>query len=245
MGQDIISSFRRYEVKYFLTAEQRAALLPELERHFQVDQYGQHTISNLYYDTDTFDITRNSVEKPVYKEKLRVRAYGLQDPETGRVFIELKKKYDHVVYKRRIAASVPEAKAFLHGGPDPAGADRQIAGEIRYFMERNRPEPKVYLSYRRIAMAGTEDPELRLTMDQELLWRTEELDLCREPYGTLILPDEMTLMEIKVPGTMPLWLARLLSDQRIYRASFSKIGSCYTKFLLPQIFDKKVVTTHV
>ena len=245
MGQDIISSFQRYEVKYFLTAEQRAALLPELERHFQIDQYGLHTISNLYYDTDTYDITRNSVEKPVYKEKLRVRAYGVPDPENGRVFIELKKKYDHVVYKRRIAASVPEAKAFLHGGPDPAGADPQIARELRYFMERNRPEPKVYLSYQRIAMAGIENPELRITMDQKLLWRTDDLDLGKGSYGSLILPEDMTLMEIKVPGTMPLWLAHLLSAQRIYRASFSKIGTCYLNFLLPQIFDKKVVTTHV
>lgn len=245
MSQDIISSFQRYEVKFFLTDQQRQALMPELERHFRIDQYGLHTISNLYYDTDRFDITRNSVEKPVYKEKLRVRAYGIPDPENGQVFVELKKKYDHVVYKRRIAASVPEARAFLAGGPIPEGADHQIAREIRYFMEQNQPEPKVYLSYRRIAMAGIEDPELRITMDRELLWRTEDLDLCHGSYGTPILPEHMTLMEIKVPGTMPLWLAHALSDHGIYRTSFSKIGTCYTNFLLPQIFDKKVVTTHV
>ena len=94
-------------------------------------------------------------------------------------------------------------------------------------------------------MAGREDPELRITMDQELLWRTYDLDLCLGPYGQLVLPEDMTLMEIKVPGAMPLWLAQTLSRHEIYRSSFSKIGSCYTRFILPDIFDKKVVTTHV
>ena len=245
MGQPIISSFRRYEVKYFLTEQQRSALLPELEQYFRVDEYGLHTISNLYYDTDHYDITRESIDRPVYKEKLRVRAYGVPQKDTGQVFVELKKKYDHVVYKRRIALPVGEAQKFLEGGPIPEGVDPQIAREIQYFMECHQPRPRVYLSYQRIAMAGIENPELRITMDQNLLWRTEDLDLCLGSYGQHILPENMTLMEIKVPGTMPLWLAQLLSRHQIYRSSFSKIGTCYSRFILPDIFDKKVVTTHV
>lgn len=245
MSQDIISSFQRYEVKYFLTPRQREHLLPELEEHFKIDQYGLHTISNIYYDTDNYAITRDSIDRPVYKEKLRVRAYGTPEPKTGQVFVELKKKYDHVVYKRRIAVPIGEANDFLTGGPDPKGADPQIAREIRYFMQRTKPEPKVYLSYQRIAMAGRENPELRITMDQELLWRTYDLDLCLGPYGQRVLPEDMTLMEIKVPGAMPLWLAQTLSRHGIYQSSFSKIGTCYTRFILPDIFDKKVVTTHV
>ena len=245
MSQGIISSFQRYEVKFFLTPQQREHLMPELEEHFAVDQYGLHTISNLYYDTDCYDITRNSIDKPVYKEKLRVRAYGTPEPETGQVFVELKKKYDHVVYKRRIAVPIGAANRFMQGGPDPEGADPQITHEIRYFMQRTRPEPKVYLSYQRIAMAGRENPDLRITMDQELLWRAYDLDLCLGPYGQRILPEETTLMEIKVPGAMPLWLAQALSRYKIYRSSFSKIGTCYTRFILPDIFEKKVVTTHV
>ena len=245
MGDSIISSFQRYEVKYFLTPEQRASLMPVLEAHFQMDEYGLHTISNLYYDTDNYEITRNSIDRPVYKEKLRVRAYGVPQPETGRVFVELKKKYEHVVYKRRIALPVAEADRLLNHGEDPPGADPQITHEIRHFMEHYQPKPKVYLSYRRIAMAGTQDPELRITMDQELLWRTEDLDLTHGSYGRHILPEETTLMEIKVPGAMPLWLARALSDLGIYRTSFSKIGACYTRFILPTIFEEKGVTPHV
>lgn len=245
MGQPIISSFRRYEVKYFLTEQQRSALLPELEQYFRMDEYGLHTISNLYYDTERYDITRESIDRPVYKEKLRVRAYGVPQKDTGQVFVELKKKYDHVVYKRRIALPVGEAQKFLEGGPIPEGVDTQIAHEIQYFMERHQPRPRVYLGYQRIAMAGIENPELRITMDQNLLWRMEELDLCLGSYGQHILPENMTLMEIKVPGTMPLWLAQLLSRHQIYRCSFSKIGACYSRFILPDIFDAKVVTTHV
>ena len=133
MGDSIISSFQRYEVKYFLTPEQRASLMPVLEAHFQMDEYGLHTISNLYYDTDNYEITRNSIDRPVYKEKLRVRAYGVPQPETGRVFVELKKKYEHVVYKRRIALPVAEADRLLNHGEDPPGADPQITHEIRHF----------------------------------------------------------------------------------------------------------------
>ncbi len=95
MSQNIISSFQRYEVKFFLTPQQREHLMPELEEHFKIDQYGLHTISNIYYDTDNYAITRDSIDRPVYKEKLRVRAYGVPKPETGQVFVELKKKYGY------------------------------------------------------------------------------------------------------------------------------------------------------
>lgn len=241
----IIASFQRYEAKYFLSSAQVKALMPVLEEHFTIDEYGKHTISNLYYDTDNFEIFRDSIEKPIYKEKLRLRAYGLPDRETGQVFLELKKKYEHVVYKRRIAAALPEMLAFIGGGPEPPGTDPQISKEIRHFLELHHPVPRVYLSYDRIAMFGKEDSELRITMDRNLLWRDYDLDLCLGPGGERILPEDVTLMEIKVPGTMPLWLAHLLSEQGIFRESFSKVGSCYTHFLLPKKFSKKVVTEHV
>lgn len=241
----IISSFQRYEIKYFLTPEQREKLMPKLEEHFSVDEHGRHTISNLYYDTENFEIIRDSIEKPIYKEKLRLRAYGIPDRETGQVFLELKKKYNHIVYKRRIAAPLSDMQKFLEGGPEPPGTDIQIAHEIRHFLDMHHPEPRIYLSYERVAMFGKEDPELRITMDQNLLWRDTDLDLCLGPYGAYILPEEMTLMEIKVPGTMPLWLAHELSRDGAYHSSFSKVGTCYKDNLLPKYFSNKVVTEYV
>lgn len=241
----IISSFQRVEAKYFLTPAQKEALTPALEEHFTVDGYGKHTISNLYYDTEHFEILRASIEKPVYKEKLRLRAYGQPVTEESQVFLELKKKYDHVVYKRRVAAPLPEILDFLQGGPQPEGTDPQIDRELRRFLELYQPKPRIYLSYDRIAMFGKEDPELRLTMDQNLLWRDDALDLCQGPEGEHILPEDVTLMEIKIPGTMPLWLAHALSQAQVFQTSFSKVGACYTKFLLPKYISEKVVLEHV
>lgn len=242
---NVITSFSRYEVKYFLTPAQKQALMPLLLEHFSVDEYGQHTISNIFYDTDTYEVTRASIEKPIYKEKLRIRAYGTPDPQTGKLFIELKKKYRHVVYKRRIVVSPPEARAFLEEGTFPPHADPQITAEIAHFLAMHHPKPKVFLSYDRIALFGLEDPDLRITFDTNLRWRDMDLDLCAGAYGAPILPDDRVLMEIKVPGTMPLWLAQALSENHIYRTSFSKVGTCYTNFILPQIFTKKVVTANV
>lgn len=245
MGDGIITSFSRYEVKYFLTQEQLHSLMPILLEHMSVDDYGQHTISNIYFDTERFNITRNSIEKPVFKEKLRVRAYGKPDPETGRVFVELKKKYQHIVYKRRIMLTVPESNAFLLGGVVPTSSDPQITREIAHFMNRNRPVPQVFLSYDRVALFGREDPELRITFDTNLLWRETDLDLCAGAYGDPVLPDNHILMEVKIPGTTPLWLAHAFSALQIRSTSFSKIGTCYTRFILPEKFSNKVVNAYV
>ena len=241
MADSVITSFERKEVKYFLTPAQKEALMPILLEHLSVDEYGEHTISNLFFDTDTYEITRASIEKPIYKEKLRVRSYGTPDPETGTVFIELKKKYDGIVYKRRIVLPVPEAKAFLLQGVPPSSADPQITREISRFMELHHPVPKVFLCYDRIAMFGKENPDLRITFDENLLWRDTDLDLCAGAYGSPVLPDDRTLMEIKIPGVTPLWLAHTLSDLKIYRTSFSKIGTCFKTFIIPAKFSKKAV----
>lgn len=245
MNSGVVTSFSRYEIKYFLTPQQQTALMPLLERRMSIDEYGRHTISNIFYDTALYDITRASIEKPLYKEKLRVRAYGTPDPQTGKVFIELKKKYDHMVYKRRIVLPHADAEDFLLHGVRPSGTPPQITGEIAHFMALHNPDPKVFLCYDRIALFGRDDPELRVTFDTNLLWRDTDLNLCSGSYGSPVLPDDRILMEIKAPGAMPLWLSHILSEMQIFRTSFSKIGTCYTSFILPELFSKKVVTNYV
>ena len=100
--------FKRYEMKYMLTIEQKQRLLDIMAPYMALDQYGRSSIRNIYFDTNTYRLIRNSIEKPIYKEKLRIRSYG-RAAEDSTVFVELKKKYNHVVYKRRI--SLPEAEA--------------------------------------------------------------------------------------------------------------------------------------
>ena len=94
--------FKRYELKYLLTPAQRDAVLLGIAPYMQLDRYGHTTIRNIYFDTGDYRLIRRSIEKPAYKEKLRVRSYRLVGSDDT-VFVELKKKYDGVVYKRRIA----------------------------------------------------------------------------------------------------------------------------------------------
>lgn len=222
--------FARYEKKYLLNRTDYAKMRRALEGIAQTDQYGQHTICNIYYDTNDFSLIRASLEKPVYKEKLRLRSYGVPAPEDT-VFLELKKKFKGVVYKRREAMNLAQAKAYLAAGLYPAGQG-QILKEIDWFRSFYRPEPKVFIAYDRIAMAGIADEELRITFDTNIRYRTDALDLAAGDEGQRLTGHDEFLMEIKVMGAMPLHLVRLLDGLGICPTSFSKYGYCYQQKLM-------------
>lgn len=227
---NVQSCFKRYEKKYRLTPAQQQFILNGMREHMTADEYGAYTICSIYYDTPDWRLIRTSLEKPVYKEKLRVRSYGVP-ADGGKVFVEVKKKYDGVVYKRRITTRADSAAAFLAG----ADADRygQIGHEIQWFQSFYRTVPKVFIAYDRLAFAGKEDPALRITFDTNLRWRDTDLDLRCGDHGTPIDDPNMVLMEIKIPGVCPLWLSQLLSEAQAYPTSFSKYGVCYKNHLLP------------
>lgn len=218
--------FQRYELKYMLTAEQKQKLLRLMRDKMQLDDYGRSSIRNIYYDTRDFRLVRRSIEKPVYKEKLRVRSYGSVGAD-GVVFVELKKKFESVVYKRRIAATETQARRWL-AGLEAAPEDAQIAREIDYFRQFYRSlRPMVYLSYDREAYFSAIGEDLRLTLDENILWRDTALSLTEEPGGRRVIPAGSTLMELKTGTAIPLWLARFLSEERIAKISFSKYGEAY------------------
>lgn len=227
-GQDV---FRRYEKKYLLDAQQHEWMVHKLQGHMQADVYGLHTICNIYFDTDNYQLIRTSIEKPVYKEKLRMRSYGIPG-EQDIVFLELKKKYKGVVYKRRAAMTLTQAQAYLASG-QPPGTPEQILHEINWFMQFYHPVPKAYIAYDRIALFDNEFPELRVTFDQNIRGRDTMLDLRKGTWGTPLLPPDTWLMEIKTPGAMPFWLCRLMSEAKIFPASYSKYGTFYTDYLYP------------
>lgn len=226
-------TFKRYEKKYLLSPTQYEALRAALEPYMGIDSYGRSTICNIYYDTDQFDLIRTSIEKPVYKEKLRLRSYGTPDTET-KVFMELKKKYKGVVYKRRESLPLWQARDYLDRGIAPE-RDSQILREIGWFLKTWPVEPKVFLAYERTALFGREDANLRITFDENIRWRDTDLDLRRGDHGARILPDDRYLMEIKIPGAIPLWISRMLSDLCIYSTSFSKYGACYQQNLASSV----------
>ena len=230
MAETVQTSFKRYEKKYLLSVAQQTALLEGMMKHMKPDRFGKTTNCNIYYDTDDWELIRKSVAKPVYKEKLRVRSYGV--PKTGEdVFIEIKKKYDGVVYKRRTAMPSEQAEKYLAGDTELSPGD-QIGKEIEWFQNRYRAKPKVYIAYDRTSFAGREEPELRITFDRDIRFREYALDLRAGDFGTNMLPKGTVLMEIKIPGTAPLWLARLLSELKIRPASFSKYGFYYKTYVL-------------
>ncbi|MBO5337483.1 MAG: polyphosphate polymerase domain-containing protein [Lachnospiraceae bacterium] len=232
------NTFKRYELKYLLTRKQKEIIQNAMEAYMMGDEYGKSTICNIYFDTPDSLLIRRSLEKPIYKEKLRVRSYG-RAKENSTVFVELKKKYKSVVYKRRVSATQKEAMDYLGKGI-PMPIQNQITEEIDYAMELYQNlQPAVYLSYEREAFYGKEDRELRITFDENILWRNEDISLCSEVYGTSILEPGMVLMEVKIAGAMPLWLSRLLSENQIYKTSFSKYGCAYKQMIQNQYHGGK------
>lgn len=225
------NTFQRVEKKYRMNLEQYEDFMKRAAGYIELDEYGLHTISNIYYDTKYYDLIRNSIEKPKYKEKFRVRGYG-KVTEDSRIFLEIKKKYKGIVYKRRTSLIAGEARGYLEKGIFPENGD-QIMKEIEYFFQFYRPEPKLYLAYDRMAYVGTGDSSLRLTIDQNIRSRKEHLDLTYGDEGECLDKDGY-LMEIKVPAAYPLWLARLLSELKIYPVSFSKYGTIYKESILEE-----------
>lgn len=223
---DIQKTFQRIELKYRINESQQKELLAALKPLMHKDERGSATVCNLYFDTPDMLLIRRSIEKPIYKEKLRVRSYG-RVQEDGAVFVGLKKKYKKVVYKRRAVMTEKEAMAYLRKEMHPK-EDTQILREIDYFLDfYQNLAPRMYIAYDRFALYGNEDSDLRITFDSNLLWRTENLSLTSEIYGNSLLPKGEMIMEIKIPSAMPLWLCHLLNSMGIYKTSFSKYGTAY------------------
>ena len=222
--------FERYEIKHFLTKTQKESLMKEMDGRMQSDKYGRTTIRNIYYDTDSFRLIRDSLDHPVYKEKLRIRSY--QRAEIGdMVFVEIKKKFEDVVYKRRVAMPRIAAEYWIDYRK-PLAFGSQITSEIDYLVDFYEGlSAKAFLSYEREAFSDNKNPEFRLTLDENILARDTELNLGSDIWGQPLLPHGMTLMEVKIAGAMPLWMANFLSSNNIQKVSYSKYGTYYRNCL--------------
>ena len=221
--------FKRYELKYLMTRRQKEQLLRQMEPHMSPDEYARSSVRSIYYDTPDHRLIRQSIDSTVYKEKLRLRSYGRPE-ESDEVFIELKKKYRDVVYKRRISLPCGQAEACLDGRE--ALPDSQIGGEIAYTLGFYvLLQPALFLSYDREAFRASDDGDLRVTFDENIRCRQQELCLGSLPWGTPLLDRDMVLMELKTPDAVPLWMVRALSEQGLYRCSFSKYGTAYRNII--------------
>lgn len=266
--------FKRYELKYMITRDQQTRILQAMEPYMIPDSFGKSTIRNIYFDTDDHILARHSVAKPDFKEKLRIRCYD-QATEDSTVFVELKRKFDHVVYKRRVALPEniamswtqgltqglsrrhSEGKTSVTSGDcfDPSALTGQMSREIDYFLSYyGYLRPAAFISYDRQAyrakapgasccsygqtdtLFSSFDSDFRVTFDENILFRDYDISLESDVYGTPLLEEGKILMELKCSGGIPLWMTEILSEEHIYKTSFSKYGTAYTKYMLdPQI----------
>lgn len=244
-------TFKRYELKYFVTLEQYERIFQELTHYMSFDKNckngASYMIYNLYYDTQDHAVIRHSLEKPYYKEKLRLRSYSMPTSKEETVFLELKKKIGGIVAKRRAIMSYREAEQLVSFREIPKAEltvkkkdyqDNQVIKEILDFTSRYQVTPKVYISYRRVAFFDKENQDFRVSFDQDIITRRDSVNLTNGDYGTELLTSGNYLMEIKCTGGVPLWLCYLLSEMKIYKTSFSKYGTEFQQFLRYQTRKK-------
>ncbi|MBQ4901372.1 polyphosphate polymerase domain-containing protein [Paenibacillus sp. Marseille-P2973] len=230
-----IEVFNRYENKYLMDTKAFYNIYNDLMEYMEPDENNKddkfYTISNLYYDSEHHSLIRTSLAKPKYREKLRIRSYGVPGSE-DKVYLELKKKVFGLVNKRRTALKLNEAYEFVRSGQAPAyrkGMNRQVMQEIEYFLSRYELQPMVYLAYDRIALFCKGNRDLRITFDTNIRSRRHDLKLEAGDYGEQLLERGQWLMEVKAEKTIPVWLSRMLSEHQMYRTSFSKYGNEYKK----------------
>ena len=215
-----------------LTTEQKERICRVLMPYMEPTAYGRTTVRNLYFDTDNYRLIRRSIERPTYKEKLRVRSYA-QATCGSTVFAELKKKYDGVVYKRRLPLCEQDAMRWMCG-ETLAPVNTQISREIDYY---GPLKPTVFLSYEREAYEEKRgNGDFRVTFDERILCRQTDLSLTSAVYGTSLLDEGKVLMELKCSGGLPLWMTAWLSSEKLYKTRFSKYGSAYEKLIFPKLY---------
>lgn len=221
-------TFRRREIKFVLTDDQRDDLTSLMRGHMSADEYGPSTVCSVYFDTPSFLLARRSMGDPPYKEKIRARSYGVCGDHTP-VFVELKKKCDGIVYKRRCTLPPADAQALLAGARAP---QNQVERELDYAICRYEGlAPAVFVAYDREAFYNPLDHDYRMTFDRCVRVRWDHLSLDWDDRGIRILPEGQSILEVKTSSAIPLWLVRYLDEEKIYKTTWSKYGAAYREWL--------------
>lgn len=241
-----IRTFQRKEVKFLLSMEQYQGLQPVLHTYMNPDKHcidgKEYGVYNIYYDTDDNFLIRESIAKPYYKEKIRLRSYASPAGPEDLVFLEIKKKVGGIVTKRRVTMTLREAEAYIQTRVKPQSEkylQQQVLKELDVFLNNYTVHPAQYISYQRSAFFGKENSDFRLTFDRKITARRDDLTLARESFGSQIILPEQRLMEVKVSDSIPAWLSMELSRLGIYKTSFSKYGTAYKQHVYQKINDRR------
>lgn len=224
--------FNRVEQKYILSEDEKKELFKKINKYIKKDAYYDSLISNIYFDSDNNESIINSLEKPLYKDKVRLRGYGIINNDS-KVFFEIKNKYKGVVGKRRIMIDLKDYYDYLEGKDN---IDNQIMKEIDYLIKYYNLKPSIMVSYHRFSYAGIDDDSLRITFDNDLMSRRNDLRLEDGMKGEKYFKNNETIMEIKTLGGYPMWLTKALSELKIFPKSFSKYGSIYNKEVMEEVY---------
>ena len=220
--------FKRTEQKYLLTKKQYDELLEEMKSKFDKDKYFESNIENIYFDTDDYYLIVTSMDKPKYKEKIRLRSYSVPSLDDN-VFFEIKKKYNKIVSKRRVEIKLKDYYDYINKGIIPLNCNQQIMEELDYSIKRYGLKPKLFLAYDRYSYVAKDNNEFRVTFDYNIRSREDNLNLDYGSKGELLFDDEYYIMELKVLDALPMWFINILNKKKIYPVSFSKYGSIYEK----------------
>ena len=225
--------FARNEKKFLITKEQKNSLLALLGDSIRPDEWGRSTVLSLYCDTPSHMMIRNSLEHPVYKEKIRIRTYGLAK-EDGSVFLELKQKVDGVTYKRRTTMNLRRALAFVSGYGDPeTQIEREIAATVNRYARNGGLRPSMLISCEREAFFAKDDPGIRLTFDEGIRWSDTDMTLTQAAVAEhRIMDADLVLLEVKCGAAMPLWLVRVMSSLGLRQTGFSKYGMAWKQLMV-------------
>lgn len=229
--------FSRKEEKYIISKSIYEEIIKECGEKVIADDYSKdnsfYQICNIYYDTQDNNLIRTSLQKPQYKEKIRLRSYGTPN-QNSKVFLEIKKKYKGCVNKRRTTFNLKEAYRFANTGTISEIKDymnNQIINELSYAIKIYKIIPKVYLAYKRQAFFGDNNPEFRLTFDKDIIARRSDISLENGIFGERVITEDKMIMEVKYNERMPLWFIEILRHNNLQKTSFSKYGTEYTNYI--------------
>lgn len=243
-----INSFKRKEIKFLLSVKQYKELLGEIDKHMEPDKFcidgREYGVYNVYYDTEDSFLIRESLAKPYFKEKLRLRSYFSPASSEDTVFLGIKRKIGGIVTKRRVTMTLAEAEHYIATGEKPHSGKyitNQVFGELDIFLQNYDVSPVQYISYQRTAFFGRDNKDFRLTFDRTITQRRCNLTLREESSGAQIIRPDQRLMEIKITDAMPMWLSNKLSELEIYKTSFSKYGKAYQSYVQEKITNERGV----
>ena len=233
--------FRRVEKKYILTKKQYMDIKKAINDYMIEDEYGKSKICNVYFDSNLYELISHSITKPYFKDKVRLRSYNTPT-EDSTVFLEIKRKCDGVVSKRRIQMKLIDMEEYIQHKKNTENINKQISKELDYYFEKYNLKPAMYLSYEREAYYQKNDRDFRITFDNKVIAREYDLDICSKSEGTQIIDSNKYIMEVKTLGAMPLWFVAILNEFKIMPCGFSKYGEAYTQLILKaNTYEKCVV----